>query len=215
MDNSQSHTSLLNGTSRSKTTKSQTYGRDLLYKQSIHKIWERNIEFNDWIKDRSEEKLQEWSSKYVCYGVTFQVQLTCTETMVLTAQPALVFTSLLSELLNSQRGDWVSKASASIQVSKLLATFRGNLTALDTVWKNSLVKISVSLPKEAHIFKKKLRRNGVGGRDTTVLSEVLFLRLFSVFAFLPPQQHPVSFWSGRTFPLQGPTSQGEKPAIIR
>lgn len=53
--------------------------------------------------------------------------------MVLTAQPALVFTSLLSELLNSQRGDWVSKASASIQVSKLLATFRGNLTALDTV----------------------------------------------------------------------------------
>lgn len=31
-------------------------------------------------------------SVYVCYDVTYQVQLTCPDKMVLTAQPALVFT---------------------------------------------------------------------------------------------------------------------------
>lgn len=73
------------------------------------------------------------SSVYVCYSVTYQVQLTCPDIIVLTAQPTLVFTVTTVRMLNTQTGDGVSKALASIQASKFIAMLRGNLIALDPV----------------------------------------------------------------------------------
>lgn len=65
-----------------------------LAQQRTQKIWKTEVEANAWIKDHLKEKSQEWgkgnSSLYACYGITYLVQLKCSEITFLSAQPVFL-----------------------------------------------------------------------------------------------------------------------------